>query len=104
MRAGFNSLAPKVQTLPERAPFNGHVFVFRDKRCDLFEGSAVERRGNVSAHTVVREGTLRLATGNERYGVPESHTALDASRRHRLAPADTYCAASIGVVSLGAGA
>ncbi|WP_459720284.1 IS66 family insertion sequence element accessory protein TnpB [Paraburkholderia sp. 2C] len=29
MRAGFNSLAAKVQTVLERDPFSGHVFVFR---------------------------------------------------------------------------
>lgn len=32
MRAGFNSLAAKVQTVLERDPFSGHVFVFRGKR------------------------------------------------------------------------
>ena len=35
MRAGFNSLAAKVQTVLERDPFSGHVFVFRGKRGDL---------------------------------------------------------------------
>ncbi|CAH2904927.1 MAG: Mobile element protein [uncultured Paraburkholderia sp.] len=34
MRAGFNSLAAKVQTVLERDPFSGHVFVFRGKRGD----------------------------------------------------------------------
>ncbi|RIV58697.1 hypothetical protein D2V84_32160 [Burkholderia pseudomallei] len=29
MRSGFNSLASKVQTVLERDPFSGHVFVFR---------------------------------------------------------------------------
>jgi transposase len=29
MRAGFNSLAAKVQTVLKRIPFSGHVFVFR---------------------------------------------------------------------------
>ncbi|WP_414016513.1 IS66 family insertion sequence element accessory protein TnpB, partial [Burkholderia vietnamiensis] len=29
MRSGFNSLAAKVQTVLERDPFCGHVFVFR---------------------------------------------------------------------------
>jgi transposase len=28
MSAGFKSLAAKVQTVLERDPFNGHVFVF----------------------------------------------------------------------------
>lgn len=32
MRSGFNSLAAKVQTVLERDPFSGHVFVFRGKR------------------------------------------------------------------------
>ncbi|WP_425127315.1 IS66 family insertion sequence element accessory protein TnpB, partial [Burkholderia cepacia] len=35
MRSGFNSLAAKVQTVLERDPFSGHVFVFRGKRGDL---------------------------------------------------------------------
>ena len=37
MRAGFNSLAVKVQTVLERDPFRGHVFVFRGKRGDLLK-------------------------------------------------------------------
>jgi len=35
MRAGFNSLAAKVQTVLERDPFSGHVFVFRGKRGEV---------------------------------------------------------------------
>ncbi|KIP17285.1 putative transposase [Burkholderia sp. MSHR3999] len=31
MSSGFNSLAAKVQTVLERDPFSGHVFVFRGK-------------------------------------------------------------------------
>lgn len=37
MRAGFNSLAAKVQSVLERDPFSGHVFVFRGKRGDLLK-------------------------------------------------------------------
>jgi transposase len=37
MRAGFNSLAAKVQTVLERDPFCGQVFVFRGKRGDLLK-------------------------------------------------------------------
>jgi transposase len=37
MRTGFNSLAAKVQTVLERDPFSGHVFVFRGKRGDLLK-------------------------------------------------------------------
>jgi transposase len=37
MRAGFNSLAAKVQTVLEHDPFSGHVFVFRGKRGDLLK-------------------------------------------------------------------
>lgn len=29
MRCGFNSLAVKVQTVLDRDPYSGHVFVFR---------------------------------------------------------------------------
>ncbi|WP_147491564.1 IS66 family insertion sequence element accessory protein TnpB, partial [Burkholderia pseudomallei] len=35
MRSGFNRLAAKVQTVLERDPFSGHVFVFRGQRGDL---------------------------------------------------------------------
>lgn len=35
MRAGFNSLAAKVQTVLERDPFGGHVFIFRGRRGSL---------------------------------------------------------------------
>src|ERR1700743_2560398 len=38
MRAGFNSLAAKVQTVLERDPFSGHVFVFRGQRGHLLTG------------------------------------------------------------------
>jgi len=37
MRAGFNSLAAKVQTVLERGPLCGDVFVFRGKRGDLLK-------------------------------------------------------------------
>ncbi|RQQ56920.1 IS66 family insertion sequence element accessory protein TnpB, partial [Burkholderia stagnalis] len=37
MRCGFNSLAAKVQTVLEKDPFSGHVFVFRGKRGDLLK-------------------------------------------------------------------
>ncbi|WP_175813732.1 IS66 family insertion sequence element accessory protein TnpB [Burkholderia contaminans] len=37
MRSGFNSLAAKVQTVLEKDPFSGHVFVFRGKRGDLLK-------------------------------------------------------------------
>jgi transposase len=35
MLAGFDSLAAKVQSVLERDPFSGHVFVFRGKRGSL---------------------------------------------------------------------
>lgn len=35
MRSGFNSLSAKVQTVSERDPFSGHLFVFRGKHGDL---------------------------------------------------------------------
>ncbi|KVL13732.1 isocitrate lyase [Burkholderia sp. MSMB1826] len=37
MRFGFNSLAAKVQTVLEKDPYSGHVFVFRGKRGDLLK-------------------------------------------------------------------
>jgi len=35
MRSGLDCLAAAVQTVLERDPFSGHVFVFRGKRGDL---------------------------------------------------------------------
>jgi transposase len=37
MRSGFNSLAVKVQTVLDRDPYSGHVFIFRGKRGDLLK-------------------------------------------------------------------
>lgn len=37
MRAGFNGLAAKVQTVLERDPYSGHIFVFRGRRGDLLK-------------------------------------------------------------------
>ena len=37
MRSGFNSLAAKVQTVLEKDPYGGHVFIFRGRRGDLLK-------------------------------------------------------------------
>jgi transposase len=37
MRAGFNSLAAKIQTTLEENPLDGQVFVFRGRRGDLIK-------------------------------------------------------------------
>jgi transposase len=37
MRCGFDGLAAKVQTVLQKDPFSGHVFVFRGKRGDLLK-------------------------------------------------------------------
>ncbi len=37
MRCGFDGLAAKVQTVLEKDPFCGHIFVFRGKRGDLIK-------------------------------------------------------------------
>ena len=37
MRSGFNSLSAKVQTVLEKEPYSGHIFVFRGKRGDLLK-------------------------------------------------------------------
>lgn len=37
MRAGFNGLAPKVETALTEDPFSGHVFVFRGRRGDMIK-------------------------------------------------------------------
>ncbi|CAN0640184.1 MULTISPECIES: IS66 family insertion sequence element accessory protein TnpB [Burkholderia cepacia complex] len=53
MRSGFNSLAAKVQTVLEKDPYSGHVFVFRGKRGDLL------KRGGL-AHS---DSFLRILSG-----------------------------------------
>jgi transposase len=35
MRRGFDGLSGQVQTVLERQPFSGHVFVFRGRRGDI---------------------------------------------------------------------
>ncbi|RQM44095.1 hypothetical protein EHZ19_30630 [Paraburkholderia bannensis] len=35
MRYGFNSLAAKVQTVLEKDPYGGNIFLFRGKRGSL---------------------------------------------------------------------
>ena len=35
MRRGFDGLSAQVQTVLERQPFSGHVFVFRGRRGDI---------------------------------------------------------------------
>lgn len=37
MRAGFNGLAAKVQTVLERDPYSGHIFVLGGRRGDLLK-------------------------------------------------------------------
>lgn len=37
MRYGFNSLAAKVQTVLEKDPYGGNIFLFRGKRGDLLK-------------------------------------------------------------------
>ena len=37
MRCSFDGLAAKVQTVLQKDPFSGHVFVFRGKRGDLLK-------------------------------------------------------------------
>ncbi len=45
MRSGFNGLAAKMQTVLERYPFSGHVFVFRGRRGDLIKVRSAEKSG-----------------------------------------------------------
>lgn len=37
MRCGFHGLSAKVQTVLDRQPYSGHVFVFRGRRGDLIK-------------------------------------------------------------------
>lgn len=37
MRCGFNSLAAKVESVLQKDPFSGHIFLFRGRRGDLLK-------------------------------------------------------------------
>ena len=99
MRSGFNSLAAKVQTVLERDPFSGHVFVFRGKRGDLVKVLWWSGDGMCLLMKRLERGRFVWPRGRWRC-VPEPSAVVDAARRHRLAPADTNDGSDIGVVNV----
>ncbi|WP_233874356.1 IS66 family insertion sequence element accessory protein TnpB [Paraburkholderia adhaesiva] len=54
MRAGFNSLAAKVQTVLEKDPYGGNIFLFRGKRGDLLKALYWCDGGKHSTKAVLR--------------------------------------------------
>ncbi|WP_349675154.1 IS66 family insertion sequence element accessory protein TnpB [Burkholderia thailandensis] len=104
MRSGFNSLAAKVQTVLERDPFSGHVFVFRGKRGDLVKVLWWSGDGMCLLMKRLERGRFVLATRRRWRCLPEPSPTVDAARRYRLAPADTNDRADIGVVNPSAAA
>jgi transposase len=90
MRKGFDGLAMAVQTTLERDPFSGHVFVFRGRRGDLIK--VLWWSGDGLCLFAKRAGArpLRLAADSNGRGASLPGAAVDAARRHRLAPSGAH--------------
>src|SRR3954449_11590769 len=50
LRKGFASLSLRVQEVLRQDPLGGHLFCFRGRRGDLFEGYLARRQGRVPVH------------------------------------------------------
>jgi transposase len=84
MRKGFDGLAALVQGTLAENPFSGHVFVFRGRAGDRvkvlwWDGSGVPVREAPGARAVLWPQAKAVCAHDAR-------AALDAARRHRLAP------------------
>lgn len=104
MRSGFNSLAAKVQTVLERDPFSGHVFVFRGRRGDLVKVLSWSGDGMCLLMKRLERGRFVWPRADWGCRQPEPGAALNAAGRHRLATAGAHGRADLGVVNLSAGA
>lgn len=104
MRSGFNSLAAKVQTVLERDPFCGHVFVFRGKRGDLLKVLWWSGDGMCLLMKRLEKGALRMASSRRWRHLPEPGATSDAAGRHRLAATYENGTTVLSVVNVVAGA
>ncbi len=84
MRCGFNSLAAKVQTVLEKDPFSGHVFVFRGKRGDPLKCLYWSDGGLCLLAKRLEKGTLCLASCRLWCGRADNRSAIVVARGLRL--------------------
>jgi transposase len=75
------------------------VFVFRGKRGDLIKLLWFDGDGLCLFSEETRARTLHLAAGNERNGVIDACSAIDASGRHRLASTAEDVGTTVGRMS-----
>jgi hypothetical protein len=69
LRRGFTGLSAIAQTVLEKCPFSGHVFVFRGRRGDLlkllwFDGAAERREIVVQSEEKIRIGATAPNLGH----------------------------------------
>jgi len=74
MRRGFQGLSAQIQTVLERQPFSGHVFVFRGRRGDMvkllwFDGSEIQPQFRSCTYRQIRSKT-------ETRWVAQTHTPI----------------------------
>jgi len=75
MRRGFTGLSAVAQTVPERNPYSGHVFVFRGMRGDLIKLLWCDGDGPCLFAKCLERGAVRMAAGGQR-GVSLSRAQL----------------------------
>jgi transposase len=88
MRRGFQGLSAQVQTMLEKQPFSGHVFVFRGRRGDMVKLLWFDGDGLCLFRQAPGEGPLHLATSFRRDCFSDACAALDAAGRDRLAQSE----------------
>jgi hypothetical protein len=82
MRKGFAGLSALTETVLERDPYSGHLFVFRGRRGDL-----VGRTGRMPVQQAPGAGPVRVAVVEGWQACDWRGAIGDASRRDRLAHA-----------------
>jgi transposase len=103
MRKGFAGLSALAETVLERDPYSGHLFVFRGRRGDLIpedagtnKGDLVGRPGRVFVQQTAGARPVRVAVVEGWQAVPDPGPAGDAFGRDRLAHATANVAAPDG--------
>ncbi|KGW47732.1 IS66 family insertion sequence element accessory protein TnpB [Burkholderia pseudomallei] len=104
MRSGFNRLAAKVQTVLERDPFSGHVFVFRGKRGDLVKVLWWSGDGMCLLMKRLERGRFVWPRADGGVVCLSQAQLSMLLGRYRLAATSPHDGADIGVVNLSAAA
>ncbi|MGF6531478.1 transposase [Paraburkholderia sp. GAS206C] len=102
MRAGFNSLAAKVQTVLERDPFCGHVFVFRGRRGDLLKVLWWSGDGMCLLMKRLEKGRFVWPQADGGVICLSPGATINAAGRHRLAATDENGTTDVGIVNVAA--